>query len=343
MADASGATLPNDTVLTMPNTNGHGPAVASARRRHPQGWQGAAKSYLRVYGADWLGILLMGALGLGIYYCRPVPNRLFPLQFQDGEVVYPQFAYPLRRNIIPIWLAGFLGFIFSFVAICLVQIRVRSWHDFNTALLGLLSSLVTAAVFQVFLKWLIGGLRPHFYAVCKPDTSGLNVGQGYQSLMVDRSVCTGDEKQINDALESFPSGHSTAAFAGLVYLSLYLNGKLKVFSNMHPAYWKFVLFFAPLLAATLIAGTLTIDEFHNWYDVVAGGIIGTLHAVAAYRFGYASLWDWRINHIPLSRNAEWETTISPPAAAEMAYATRQGPWADPSFVKPSGEEDRRFI
>lgn len=27
--------------------------------------------------------------------------------------------------------------------------------------------------------------------------------------MFDRSVCTGDENQINDSLESFPSGHST--------------------------------------------------------------------------------------------------------------------------------------
>ena len=29
--------------------------------------------------------------------------------------------------------------------------------------------------------------------------------------MYDRKICTGDDKQINDALESFPSGHSTAA------------------------------------------------------------------------------------------------------------------------------------
>ena len=53
--------------------------------------------------------------------------------------------------------------------------------------------------------------------------------------MFDRSVCTGDEHEINDALESFPSGHSTAAGAGFVYLSLYLNAMLKIFSDNHPA------------------------------------------------------------------------------------------------------------
>lgn len=78
--------------------------------------------------------------------------------------------------------------------------------------------------------------------------------------MYDRRICTGDKKQINDALESMPSGHSTAAFAGLIFLSLYLNAQLKVMSAHNPAYWKMVLFFAPILGAVLIAGALTIDE-----------------------------------------------------------------------------------
>ena len=85
--------------------------------------------------------------------------------------------------------------------------------------------------------------------------------------MYDRRVCTGDKNQIDDSLESFPSGHSTAAWAGFLFLYFYLNAKLKVFSNHHPAMWKLIALYAPLLGATLITGALTIDEFHNWYDV----------------------------------------------------------------------------
>lgn len=88
--------------------------------------------------------------------------------------------------------------------------------------------------------------------------------------MYDRSICRGNKDEIDDSLESFPSGHSTAAFAGFIYLFLYLNAKLKVFANYHPSYWKLIAVYAPVLGATLIAGALTIDEFHNWYDVVAG-------------------------------------------------------------------------
>jgi len=210
---------------------------------------------------------------------------------------------PLRKNIIPIWLAAFLASIIPIAIILVMQIRIKSFWDVNNAVLGLLYGLINAAVFQVFIKWLIGGLRPHFLDVCKPDitAAGAPSGTGFAKIMYTKAICTGDEKEINDSLESFPSGHSTAAFAGFVFLFLYLNGKLKLWSNYHPAMWKMVAVYAPLLGAVLIAGSLTIDEFHHWYDVLAGAIIGTICAFGAYRMNYAAIWDWRFNHIPLPR------------------------------------------
>ena len=120
--------------------------------------------------------------------------------------------------------------------------------------------------------------------------------------MYQRNVCTGDKNQIDDSLESMPSGHTTAAFGGFVYLYLYLNAKLKVWSNYHPAFWKLIVTYAPILGAILIGGSLSIDEFHNWYDILAGALIGTVMAFSAYRMVYASVWDFRFNHIPLVRH-----------------------------------------
>ena len=261
------------------------------------------KIYVRTFWMDFLLMAALGALGLGIYYLRPAADRVFPVYFRDGEVVNPEFSYPFRKDIIPIWLAALLAFIVPFIFVLLMQIRVRSFNDVNTATMGLLFSLITAAVFQVFIKWLIGGLRPHFFAVCKPKINATSVGTGtgFDGLLFDRSICTGDEKEINDALESMPSGHSTAAFAGLVYCSLYLNAKLKIFANYRPQYWKFALFYAPILGAVLIAASLTIDHYHHWYDILAGAVIGTMFAFGSYRFQYASVWDYRFNHIPLPR------------------------------------------
>jgi len=75
------------------------------------------------------------------------------------------------------------------------------------------NSLGTASVFQVFIKWCVGGIRPHFYSVCKPNVKGYELGRGYTGLMVDKSICTGNSWDVDDSLESFPSGHSTCVFA----------------------------------------------------------------------------------------------------------------------------------
>jgi diacylglycerol diphosphate phosphatase/phosphatidate phosphatase len=255
---------------------------------------------------------------------HPAPTRSFPVTFQDGEVVFPDFAYPLRKNIIPIYAAALLASLVPIFIILCMQIRIRSFWDVNNAIIGLLYSLISAAVFQVFLKWLIGGLRPHFLAVCKPDVSLMKVGTGYRQIMYDRSICTGDRNEIDDSLESFPSGHSTAAFAGFVFLFLYLNAKLKTFSNYHPAMWKLIAIYAPLLGATLIASSLTIDEYHNWYDCLAGAIIGTMFAFSSYRMVYASVWDFRFNHIPLNR------------AVPFSYGLGQGELLNAVFTRKAG-------
>lgn len=231
----------------------------------------------------------------------------------------------MRHEIIPIWLAAFLGSMVPIVVILFCQIRIRSFWDVNNAVIGLLYSLITAAVFQVFLKWLIGGLRPHFLAACVPVIPEGTVGRGYQQIMYDRSICTGDEDEIDDSLESFPSGHSTAAFAGFMFLYLYLNAKLKVWSNYHPAMWKLLATYAPVLGAVLIAGTLTIDEYHNWYDVCAGAIIGTVMAFSAYRMTYASVWDFRFNHIPLNRSVPFNYGNGPMELSNAVF-TRQADW-----------------
>ncbi|RKF54856.1 PA-phosphatase related-family protein [Erysiphe neolycopersici] len=194
--------------------------------------------------------------------------------------------------------------IIPLLMILLTQIRIRSFWDANNAIWGLIYSLVIAGVCQVLLKWLIGGLRPNFLSVCDPIVPikfSMKAKVEPMPIMYDRNVCTGNKRQINHSLESFPSGHSTIAFSGFVYLAIYLNAKLKIWSNYHPAMWKMALFWAPILSATLISASLTIDGSHNWYDCLAGGIIGTVMAFSAYRMVFASIWDYEYNHIPLDR------------------------------------------
>ncbi|RDW66515.1 hypothetical protein BP6252_10150 [Coleophoma cylindrospora] len=316
---------------THEKTSHHGakqPLIMDMSRRPPFG------QWLKVTWLDIVTMIIMGVIGLGVYEAHPAPSRSFPVYFADGEIVYPQFAYPLRNEIVPIWLAALLGALIPIAVILFCQIRVRSFWDVNNAVIGLLYSLITAAVFQVFLKWLIGGLRPHFLTVCKPNipvTAAQETGNGLNFIMYNRDICTGDPDEIDDSLESFPSGHSTAAFAGFVFLYLYLNAKLKVWSNYHPQMWKLVATYAPILGATLIAGALTIDEYHNWYDCLAGAIIGTVMAFSAYRMVYASIWDWRTNHIPLNRAVPFPGAGAG-AELEDATFTRAVGWGSGAYA-----------
>ncbi|KAF4428884.1 diacylglycerol pyrophosphate phosphatase DPP1 [Fusarium acutatum] len=280
----------------------------------------------------WLDIVTMacmGAIGLGVYFAKPAPARSFPVTFSDGEIVWPEYGYPLRGEIIPIWAAAMLAALVPIFVFLVMQIRIRSFWDVNNAVIGLLYSLITAAVFQVFVKWLIGGFRPHFLEVCKPDmararTMGGYNNKGYLQLYYTPDICTGDKSEINDALESMPSGHTTAAFAGFVYLYLYLNAKLKVFSNYHPSMWKLIVTYAPLLGAVLIGGALTIDKYHHFHDVLAGAIIGTVFAFSAYRMTYAAVWDWRFNHIPLNRGAPFNYSMSGAELVDAVFTRKVG-------------------
>ncbi|KAF2115710.1 phosphatidic acid phosphatase type 2/haloperoxidase [Lophiotrema nucula] len=304
--------------------HGHNAGGATAWNSRPTFGQ-----WIKATALDIVTMAVMGAIGLGVYMADPAPSRSFPVTFVDGEVVYPEFAYPMRNEIVPIWAAALLAALIPIAVFLIMSIRVRSFWDVNNATIGLLYSLITAAVFQVFIKWLIGGLRPHFLSACQPQLpAGQEVGNGYRQIMYDRKICTGDKSEIDDSLESMPSGHTTAAFAGFVYLYLYLNAKLKVFANYHPAMWKLIAIYAPLLGACLIGGALTIDEYHNWYDILAGAVIGTVMAFSAYRMVYASIWDFRFNHIPLLRHTPFVYGAGPSTfdGFHDALWTRKAGW-----------------
>jgi diacylglycerol diphosphate phosphatase/phosphatidate phosphatase len=206
--------------------------------------------------------------------------------------------------------------------------------------MGLGYALATTTLFQSILKILIGGLRPHFLAVCQPPQIPAFSGRGYGGIWrTPSNVCTGDPKRIREAQMSFPSGHSAAAFAGFGFLALYLNAKYKILGNRgtnqveHPdqtalphsnvhtetnvvseknhtrknvksaqtPHWKMLFFVLPWLIASALAMSKVADYWHHPSDVFAGALLGTLIAHIAYRMVYKGVYNSRVNHIPRER------------------------------------------
>jgi diacylglycerol diphosphate phosphatase/phosphatidate phosphatase len=87
------------------------------------------------------------------------------------------------------------------------------------------------------------------------------------------------------------------AFAGLTFLSIWLAGKMHLF---HPgrghAASNWIIFF-PMVGATLIAVSRTMDYRHHATDVIAGSLLGFFVAIACYHIYYPHLTHAR-SHAP---------------------------------------------
>lgn len=129
-------------------------------------------------------------------------------------------------------------------------------------------------------KLYAGYLRPIFYDICEPDEDFLE--------------CTGENDQ---GRKSFPSGHASLSFCGLLLFCLFLEHAFGMTAHKKrvaasdaeapPAVklvrvWS-VLCYAPILVAFFIAVSRVHDNHHHPADVVGGALLGA--TVANLIFG----------------------------------------------------------
>lgn len=113
-------------------------------------------------------------------------------------------------------------------------------------LLTQLSMVLTTFVTDV-VKNAVGRPRPDLLDRCKPAPGTP------QDQLVTISVCTErDHHTLHDGWRSFPSGHSSFAFAGLGFLSLFFSGQLHVF-RPRTDLGRALFALAPILGAAMIA------------------------------------------------------------------------------------------
>lgn len=125
----------------------------------------------------------------------------------------------------------------------------RKLWELHVGWLGLALSLASAWFITNGMKNLFGKPRPDLLSRCNPDVDnytqyivgGLKVADGYQRL-VSASICRGmtdrsdAQELLEDGFRSYPSGHSSSAAAGLIYLSLFIASKFAItFPFLAPA------------------------------------------------------------------------------------------------------------
>ncbi|EKE42072.1 hypothetical protein ENUP19_0071G0040 [Entamoeba nuttalli] len=216
-------------------------------------------------GGDIIYIIVTGAVAAVLTFIDG-----FHMEVPGGENNV-NVLYPYRDSTFSEAVAGVVIYASTIMIIIAFQIKRLSLKHTIFTFIGLGASVTTWLMFVQGGKIYAGRPRPNMYAL----------------------VAQGKEK---DAWKSFPSGHSAASFCGYTYLSLYIAGELRIFSD-RPELWRMIPVIIPMFLAGIIVLTRTRDYYHNFSDVLAGSIIGILSACIGYFSKFESLFSPKAGEI----------------------------------------------
>ncbi|KAG6037508.1 hypothetical protein E4U41_005053 [Claviceps citrina] len=203
---------------------------------------GFSLKLLASYALDW--IVLLAITVVAGFLGRIEPNKR-PFALDDPNISLP-FT---EEETVPSWLLVILCALFPVIAILIVSLILipgktvpkttsaayiwkRKLWELHVGWLGLLMAVGSAFFFISGIKNMCGKPRPDLLSRCQPDVEnaaryvvgGLNGSRLYSADICQQS----DARKLDDGFRSYPSGHSAASAAGLIYLSLFLASKFSV-------------------------------------------------------------------------------------------------------------------
>ncbi|KAI9154854.1 membrane protein [Paramyrothecium foliicola] len=198
------------------------------------------------YVLDW-AILI--AVGIVSYFIGELEPHKRPFSLTDPNISLPYS----ESEAIPLWLLGILVGVFPFLTILTVSFvfvpgattprhtpaafiwRRKLW-EFHAGTMGFVAANIISFFLTQGMKNLFGKPRPDLLDRCQPDldNAGDHVVGGFTigsmaGQLYSVSICQQQDSRIlDDGFRSYPSGHSSASAAGLVYLSLFFASRFVV-------------------------------------------------------------------------------------------------------------------
>ncbi|BGO96436.1 Lipid phosphate phosphatase 1 [Rhodotorula toruloides] len=230
---------------------------------------------------DWAVVLI---LGQATYYVEQIyPYERDPAHYFND----PDLQWPHGGERVPAYPGGLLDQLTWYLPILVIVLVgglfKRSLHDVHHGILGLSASRAFMRMIVECIKNRVGRLRPDFFSRCQWDAVA--------------HACTGPLALVKDGRRSFPSGHSSTAWQGLFFLSLYLAGKNGAYAFAAPfprsgplqsRLLRLTIVLAPLFVAGYIVITRLEDHYHHPTDVLTGSFIGASTAFFTYLTYYPS-------------------------------------------------------
>ncbi|KAE8348757.1 phosphatidic acid phosphatase type 2/haloperoxidase [Aspergillus coremiiformis] len=287
------------------------------------------------YVIDWVFIIGIALIGYGFH--RVPPNH-HPFTLTDPKISFP-FTSSETVTTAVLAVVALIAPAVIIVLVVLVLIpgsqmsvnRRTAWRykiwEWNAGWLGLALAVAGAFMATEGLKNLYGRPRPDMLARCDPNladvgayvVSGLGGRLEGAPRMVSWEICQNKGKELAvDGFVSFPSGHSSFAFAGLTYLSLWLCAKFAIgfpylahspFTQdlqaqnrktirelgAAPPVLMVILAFVPMAVAFFISASRWFDYRHHAFDIIFGSVMGIVFAWGAFR----------LYHLPIMRGGGW--------------------------------------
>ncbi|KAF4547804.1 PAP2-like protein 4 [Elsinoe fawcettii] len=267
------------------------------------------------YVLDWVFVLAIAAVGGGLAFATPY-KRTFSLvdlrisnPYREDEIVSTGLLVVISLIIPGLIIAGVVTLLFpppsSWNDVKTWKFWQRKIWEGNAGLLGLGLSYALAFTITHVFKNSAGKPRPDFLARCQPDLSSvqdyIRGGSGTDLSprwsIVDVNICQqSDAGTLEEGFKAYFSGHSSAAFAGLAYLALWLCVKFNVtFPYVQP-------YTAHELAASPVHDEATLPTYNVGHEASPRRTaLVDRHPVQMYRKAAAAppVWAIAIPFIPV--------------------------------------------
>lgn len=194
------------------------------------------------YVFDWAIVLF--ATAVGAVLANMTPNKR-PFSLSNPEISYPfQHQEKVSLAMLGLYAMGLPAVIIFTVCMVLVPgptipkqipkhaIWSRKLWEWHVGWLGLALSLSSSFLITSGMKNLFGKPRPDLLSRCDPDIVNLEryrLGGFMGTDVVSAAICRQTNMELlDDGFRSYPSGHSSFAAGGLIYLSLFIASKLAI-------------------------------------------------------------------------------------------------------------------
>ncbi|KOS48536.1 hypothetical protein ACN38_g528 [Penicillium nordicum] len=293
------------------------------------------------YIIDWIFIIGIALIGYGFY--KQSPNH-HPFSLTDPTISYPLTKETVTTKtliLVCLFAPAIIIFLLSWLLVpakattpsnptpkppAAQYIRRKFW-EWNVGWMGLALAIASAWAATQGLKVLIGKPRPDLLARCNPDLAriaeftvgGLGEELRGAATLVSWEICRDRSNSLRiDGFASFPSGHASFSFAGLIYLTLWLCSKFSVAFPYLPRYpvedqnhvddeasvrkrgaappvYLMLIAFVPTATACFIAASRWFNYRHHGFDILFGSALGIFFAYIGFN----------MYHLPIRRGAGW--------------------------------------